>query len=95
MNKQFRLTPTLNRDTATLKNFIVKNVARGNNIIIDGWRGFDLLDNLIKIEISVRYVIDSTSHIESIWAQIGTKLKEAYTNLYQVNHFYFSKRNRI
>ena len=93
--KNFILTPTLYRDTATLKSFIEKNVARGNHIVTDGWSGYYFLDNVKSSYILSKHIHgggdfgygrDSKSHIESIWAQIEDKLK--HTTLYLVNIFY-------
>ena len=89
-NKQFRLTHTLKRDAVTLKNFIEKHVPRGNRIVTDGWSGYDFLDHPNSGYIRSKHIhgggdfgygIDSTSHIESIWAQIESKLKETYHSI--------------
>lgn len=42
--KEFRLEGSFNRDSVTLEKFIKKFVLTGNNIITDGWGGYDYLD---------------------------------------------------
>lgn len=88
--KEFRLTPTITRDQDTLKNFIDKNVQKGNHIIIDGWHGYDFMDLPNSGYLRSKHIHgggdfgygrDSTSHIESIWAQIKAKLKETYHSI--------------
>lgn len=88
--KEFRLTPTITRDQDTLKNFIDKNVQKGNHIIIDGWHDYDFMDLPNSGYLRSKHIHgggdfgygrDSTSHIESIWAQIKAKLKETYHSI--------------
>ena len=45
ITKYFRIEGTLNRDSDTLKNFIVKYVDKGNTIISDGWADYGFLNS--------------------------------------------------
>ena len=97
-NKDFRIEPILSRNTVALKNFINKYVSSGNYIVTDGWRGYDFLD---KPDSGYRrfkhnhgsgdfgYGQQSTSHIESIWAQIRAKIKEIYHSMPHKNFLEF------
>ena len=73
--KNFRISPTIERDTSNLKAFITKHVERGNHIVTDGWNGYDFLDAPNSGYLRSRHIHgggvfgygrDSTSHIESI-----------------------------
>ena len=37
---------TKNRDTETLQKFICKYVSPGNNIVTNGWKGYNFLSNI-------------------------------------------------
>ena len=85
--KEFRIEANFERDTATIKKFINKFVDKGNTIISNGWSSYNYLDNPDSGYIHVKHIhsagsfgagILSTSHIESIWAQIKSKIKETY-----------------
>ena len=96
--KDFRIEPTLSRDSATLKNFINKYIPTGNYIVTDGWRGYDFLEAPDSGYRRFKhhhgggdfgYGIQSTSHIESIWAQIQAKIKELYHSIPNKNFLEF------
>ena len=85
--KEFRIEASYDRDAETLKEFITSFVKKGNNIITDGWAGYSFLDEPgsgyrriphIHGGGDFGYGLQSTSHIESIWSQIKSKLKETY-----------------
>ena len=97
-SKDFRIEPVLNRDAETLKQFITRNVAKGNFIITEGWAGYNFLDSNDSGYTRKRhdhgdsdfgYGRESTSHIESIWAQIRAKLKEIYHSIPHRNFMKF------
>ena len=46
--KNFRIAPTIERDSSSLKAFIIKHIERGNHILTDGWNGYDFLDPHIQ-----------------------------------------------
>ena len=85
--KEFRIEAAYTRDTATLKEFINTFIEPGNNIITDGWAGYNFLDQ--PNSGYIRYAhnhgggnfglgFESTSHVESIWSQVKAKIKENY-----------------
>ena len=86
-SKEFRLEGSYKRDARTLESFIKKFVQNGNNIITDGWSGYDFLDRPNSGYIRYKHIhgggdfgygVQSTSHIESIWNSIKTKIKSTY-----------------
>ena len=86
-SKDFHLEAVFNRDAITIKSFISKNVEIGNNIVSDCYSLYNYLDNNNVGYNHIRHIhgrrdfgigIQSTSHVESIWAQIKSKLKESY-----------------
>ena len=88
--KEFRITPAINRNQYTLRNFIEKNVQKGNNIITGGWSAYNFLDMPNSGYLRSRHVHgggdfgygrDSTSHMEYIFAQLQAKLKETYHSI--------------
>lgn len=96
--KDFRIAVCKNRNASTLKHFIKSLVPKGNNIICDGWRGYEWIDEANSGY--VRYVhirerndfgfgLESTSHIESIWAQLNAK--NIYKSIPNVNSLFFLK----
>lgn len=85
--KEFRIEASFERDTPTIKKFISKYVETGNNIVSDGWSSYNYLDNINSGYLHIKHIhgagafrwgAQSTSHIESIWAQIKAKIKETY-----------------
>lgn len=87
IEKYFCLEAVLNRDENTIKKFINIYVESGNNICSDGWAAYNYLDNPLSGNHHYRHShgsgdfgigVQSTSHIETIWAQIKSKLKENY-----------------
>ena len=44
-SKDFRVVCSYNRSTNILKNFIEKDIPKGNNIITDGWNSYSFLNN--------------------------------------------------
>lgn len=83
--KNFRIEPVINRDADTIKTFLTKYVGSGNRIVIDGWSGYDFLDHPLSGYRRYKHIhgrsdfgygVPSTSHIENIWAQIQSKLKD-------------------
>ena len=67
----------------------------GNRIVTDGWSIYDFLEHHLsgyrryKHIYGRRYGVQSTSHIESIWAQIQSKLKENYHTIPHKNFMNF------
>lgn len=76
-----------NRNQETLKAIIEKHVKKGNIIISDSWAGYHFLDSIDSGYTRHIYNhghgnfghgIDSTSRIESIWAEIKALIKKFY-----------------
>ena len=97
--KEFRLEATLDRSEATLKKFIMKYIEEGNTIITDGWAGYNFLNNNSSYNHITHihgggdfgFGIQSTSHIESLWAIIKAKIKATYKVIPNVNLMKFLK----
>ena len=98
--KDFRIAVCKNRNVSIFKHFIKSIVPKGNNIICDGWRGYQWIDQANSGY--VRYVhinelndfgfgLESTSHIESIWAQLKASIKNIYKSIPNVNFLFFLK----
>ena len=85
--KDFRIEASYNRDAETLKAFIETYANKNSYIITDGWAGYSFLDNPNSGYTRIPHIhgggdfgfaLESTSHIESIWSQIKSKIKESY-----------------
>jgi transposase-like protein len=96
--KEFRLVVAKDRNTETLKSFIKKLIPEGNNLVTDGWHGYDWVDNSysgytrylhIHGHHDFGYGPESTSHIESIWAQLKSEIKTTYKMIPSQNFLYF------
>ena len=86
-NKDFRLEIANSRDTNTIKAFISRHVKKGNKIFTDGWPSYDYLDEHDSDYTSYRhnhgqgdfgYGLESTSHIEGLWANLQAIIKNTY-----------------
>ena len=86
-DRYFRIEPIYTTNTEALKKFISKQVAKGNNICTDGWQGYDYLDAPNSGYHRYRhnhgggdfgFGVQSTSHIESLWAHLKDKIKNIY-----------------
>lgn len=95
-----RLELVESRTAEVLKYIIEKNIGSGNIIITDGWNCYSFLDaeNSSYIHHSYNhggglfdYGIDTTSWIESIWAEIKLKIKQMYTSIRPKNFIFFLK----
>ena len=89
----------MDRSEATLKKFIMKYIEEGNTIITDGWAGYNFLNNNPSYNHITHihgggdfgFGIQSTSHIESLWAIIKAKIKATYKVIPNVNLMKFLK----
>jgi hypothetical protein len=88
-SKDFRVVLSRERDAETLKIFVNKFISAGNNLVIDGWNGYDWANNINSGY--VRFIhnhgrndfgrgVESTSHMESVWSQ----LKKQIFNIYKM-----------
>ena len=86
--KDFRLVVTKNRNTETLQKFICKYIPPGNNIVTDGWNGYNFLNNIGY----TRYMHnhsrgdfgrgrESTSYAETLWSQLKDGIKSTYKTI--------------
>ena len=84
--KDFRLDIAYERNQNILKSFIMNYINRGNIIVCDGWQGYAFLDNIEGYTRDMHIHgggdfglgLTSTSHIESIWSQLKSILKNIY-----------------
>ena len=98
--KDFRVVATKIRDTIHLKEFITRYISPGNKIITDGWAGYDWADSPNSGYIRYRHIhgqhdfgfgIESTSHVETIWAQLKMEIKTIYKTIPGFNFLYYLK----
>ena len=96
--KEFPLVVAKHRNTESLKSFIKKLIPEGNNLVTDGWHGYDWVDNAnsgytrylhIHDHHDFGYGPESTSHIESIWAQLKSEIKTTYKMIPCQKFLYF------
>ena len=78
-SKDFRTVLSFNRESDTLKAFITSNIALGNNLADDCWRGNDWINDRnsgyrryeqIHGHNDFGYGLESTSHIKNVWSQL-------------------------
>ena len=74
INKKYRISITLSRDTPHLKKFITIYVSPENNIITKGWNSYNFINNLGYRRLehnhgrnNWEYGYEGTSHAENIW----------------------------
>ena len=88
------------RNSEVLEYIIRKYTDTGNICITDGWQWYSFLDRINSGYIHHAYNhgrgewgigIDSTSRIESIWAEIKLKIKRMYISIKSTNLIYFLK----
>jgi len=86
--KEFRILATKNRDGNTLKKFIMKYVPPGNNIVTDGWSGYNFLNRNGYIRYEHNHAqgnfgrgVQSTSHSENIWNIFKSDIKANYKSI--------------
>ena len=85
-SKEFRLEGVYERNGENIKKFITKYIESGNNIITDGWSGYNFLNNNPSYNNICHILgggdfgfgIQSTSHIESLWSQLKSNIKSCY-----------------
>ena len=86
-----------NRDANTLKNILEKHVLPGNIIVNDAWDVYFFLDDINSGYAHHVYNhgrgnfgngLDSTSHIESIWSEIKSTIKNIYYSIHATNLVY-------
>ena len=87
ITKNFRPSPTIDRNTESLKEFEAKIVDKGNHIVIDWWIRYDFLEVPNSEYIRTKHIRgggdfgygrESISHIEFILTQLETKFLEIY-----------------
>ena len=86
ISKDFRLDITYQRNQNNLKSFIMNYVLSGIHIVCDGWAGYAFIDNMEGYTREMHnhgggdfgLGLSSTSHIESIWSQLKSILKNIY-----------------
>ena len=102
ITKNFRIEASYNRDATELKEFITSYVETGNKIVTDGWSGYSFLDLPHSGYYRIQHVhgggdfgygVESASHIETIWAQIKSRIKENY-HLYPYKVFMLFVREK-
>ena len=99
-NHDFRLEGVFERNSTIIEKFITKNIEAGNNIIIDGWRAYNFLNNSANYNcIPHNYGgvildgIQSTTLIESLWSQLKGKIKASYYVIPNKHILHFVKEN--
>lgn len=95
--KNIRLDILRIRNSANISTFIYNHFKEGTHFTHDGWRGYDFLDNDINFthETHNHGAGDfglgerSTSHIESLWAEIKREFFSIYGIIPMNNFIYF------
>ena len=96
--KDFHVVVTKTRDSNILEKFIRKMISTGNNIVTDGWAGYEWIEDAnsgyrryshIHGHNDFGHGIQSTSHIESIWSQLKSQIKTIYKAIPSLNFLYF------
>ena len=87
-----------------IKSFILNHVKKGNKICTDGWTGYDYLDDPESGYQRYRhnhgggdfgFGIESTSHIETLWAHLKAKIKSTYNVMPAKNLYKFIKESEF
>ena len=87
ITKDFRIEASYKRDTEVLKEFINMYAEKNSFIITDVWPGYGFLDEQGSGYTRIKHIHgggdfgfshESTSHIEGIWSQIKSSIKEKY-----------------
>ena len=86
ITKDFRIDIAFKRNEEVLKTFIVFHIQKGNKLITDGWAGYSFIDEQqgYTREVHIHgasdfgFGVNSTSHIESIWSQLKSVIKNIY-----------------
>ena len=98
--KGLRLEIVNERNTDILKTIITTHVLKGNYIITDCWSGYNFLSDVGSGYIHLSYNhsrgiygfgINSTSRIESVWAELKQLIKKIYGTIKEKNFVYFLK----
>ena len=98
--KDFRIEAVLERNSEILEKIIRHHVSIGNNIITDGWSGYNWMDNpnsgfhrIIHVHglHDFGHGAESTSHIESVWGDMKRLLTKLYVSVKSENFIYFAK----
>ena len=93
-----RIEVATDRREETLKAIIENHIGKGNYIISDAWQGYSFLnapnsgyEHHIYNHSRGNFGrgIDSTSRIESIWAELKSDLKKIYKTIRSTNFIYF------
>ena len=98
--KVFRIVLAINRDSDTLKAFITSNIAIGNYLVKGGWSGHDWINARNSGYRHYEHIhshndfgrgLESTSHIEGVWAQLKSEIKSTYKMIPSFNLLFFIK----
>ena len=96
--KDLRIEVVIDRREETLKTIIENHIGKGNYIISDACKGYAFLnapnsgyEHHIYNHSRGNFGrgIDSTSRIESIWAELKYDLNKIYKTILSTNHIYF------
>lgn len=100
ITKNFRLVLTKDREGPTLRRFITKFIPTGNELVTDGWHGYDW-GNIpgsgyrrythIHRRLDFGHGIESTNHAESIWSQVKDEIRSCYKMIPSTNLLYFTR----
>ena len=99
-SKDFRTVLAFNRDSETLKTFITSNITKGNNWLNDGWNGHVWINARDSSYLPFGHIhghndfgiwLESTCHIEAVWAQLKIEIKSSYKIIPSFNLLFFIK----
>ena len=98
--KDFLIEAVLERKSEILEKIIRHHVSIGNNIITDGWNGYNWMNNPNSGFNRIIHVhglhdfgqgAESTSHIESVWGDLKRLLTKIYVSVKSENFIYLAK----
>ena len=93
INNNFRIVIRNNREAPTLKTFITKYIPSGNNLVTDGWKGYDWANRPNSgytryTHIHGRHDFgegnESTSYVESLWSEVKSKINNTYNGSFYI-----------
>jgi len=99
--KEFRLEASYNRDADSMEKFLTNNAKGGNTIISNRWGSYSFMDRPGPVYINLTHVhvhgnfgqgLNSTSHIEVIWAVLKSKIKQTYNMIPSHNIMAFVRK---
>ena len=88
-NKQIWVVGIINNRTRDIKKIVTEFIPKGNTILTDGALCYLWMDDPNNGYGDFGYALDSTSHIESLWANLKSLIKSIYSIIPSENISFF------